>query len=89
MIEGLKNDALVRKIGGPYRLAALMQRRLKELIDGARPLVDTEGKNLVEVVVQEIVEDKIAIDYSKSEGISAPKPDEAHDVSEQSTEGDR
>jgi DNA-directed RNA polymerase subunit omega len=89
MIEGLKNDTLVRKIGGPYRLAALMQRRLKELIDGARPLVDTEGKNLVEIVVQEIVEDKIAIDYSKSMGISAPKLDEVYETSEQTPEGDR
>ena len=88
MIEGLKNDTLVRKIGGPYMLAALMQRRLKELIDGARPLVDTEGKNMVEIVVQEIAEDKIAIDYSKSEGISSPELGEAGEPKERSGSGD-
>jgi DNA-directed RNA polymerase subunit omega len=69
MIEALKDDAIVKKVGGQFRLTALVQRRMKEIIEGSRPLVETEGKNLVEVVVDEILHDKITIDYSKTEGL--------------------
>jgi len=69
MIDALKDDALIKKVGGAFRLTALIQRRLKELIEGARPLVETEGKTIIEIAVTEIQEDKIAIDYSKSIGL--------------------
>lgn len=70
MIEILKSDAIVEKVGGKFRLTALIQRRLKELVEGARPLVDIKGKTLVQVVAEEIMQDKIAIDYDKSEGLT-------------------
>ena len=72
MIEALKNDALVKRVGGQFRLSALIQRRLRELVEGSRPLVDTQGKTLVEVAIAEIAEDKIAIDYDLSEGLEPP-----------------
>ncbi len=74
MIEHLKKDELVIKVGGIFRLTALVQRRLKELIEGSRPLVDPTGKNLIEVALEEIAQGKIIIDYDKTEGIH--KPDE-------------
>ena len=43
MIEGLKNDDIIDKMGGRFRLTALIQRRLVELMQGARPMVDTRG----------------------------------------------
>lgn len=67
MINELKSDVLIKKVGGAFRLTALVQRRLKELIEGSRPLVDPQGKTMVEIVVQEIAEDKIIIDYDKTE----------------------
>ncbi len=65
MIEALRSDEIVRKCGGRFKLTALIQHRLKELIvDGARPLVDTEGKTNMEIVIDEILEEKITSDYS-------------------------
>ncbi|HRX86991.1 MAG TPA: DNA-directed RNA polymerase subunit omega [Phycisphaerae bacterium] len=61
MITGLKSDNLVNKVGGRFKLAALIQRRMVELLQGARPLVETKGLTDIEVVVQEILEDKIDI----------------------------
>ena len=61
MIEALKSDEIVRKVGGRFRLTALIQRRLGEIIDGARPLVDRNGMSDLEVVIQEIMQDKITI----------------------------
>ena len=75
MIEALKDDALIKKIGGPFRLTALVQRRMKELIDGSRPLVETEGLTIIEVTVQEILQDKIGVDYDASKGLSVLTPD--------------
>lgn len=72
MIDALKSNELVDKIGGRFKLTALIQKRLYELMHGARPLIeDTEGKTQLEIVVEEIVQDKIAIDYEAS-GITEP-----------------
>jgi DNA-directed RNA polymerase subunit omega len=76
MIEGLKGDELVKKVGGTFRLSALIQRRLKELVEGARPLIDGTGMTPLEIVVQEIKEDKIAVDYQKTEDLEPPDADE-------------
>jgi DNA-directed RNA polymerase subunit omega len=59
MIEILKNDDIIRKIGGRFKLTALIQRRLVELMQGARPMVETRGLTDMEVVVKEIMEGKI------------------------------
>lgn len=72
MLKILKNDDLVKKIGGKFRLTALIQRRLRELVDGARPLVESKGKSFIEIALEEIAQDKIAIDYEKSENIEPP-----------------
>ncbi len=71
MIEALKSDEIVAKVGGRFKLTALIQKRMLELLDGARPLVDPEGLTDLEVVVQEILQDKIAIDYEAS-GLDKP-----------------
>ncbi len=63
MLEDLKSTEIVNKVGGRFKLTALIQKRLNELLRGARPLIeDTEGKTQLEIVVQEILQDKIAID---------------------------
>ena len=71
MIEALKSDEIVNKIGGRFKLTALIQKRMIELMDGARPLVERDGLTDLETVVQEILQDKITIDYEAS-GITPP-----------------
>ncbi len=72
MIEALKSDEIVNKVGGRFKLTALIQKRLVEIIDGARPLIEREsGMTDLEVVIQEILQDKITIDY---EGSGLPLP---------------
>ncbi len=74
MIEELKNDELVYNVGGRFKLAALIQKRLVEMVEGARPLVERKpGMTDIEVVVQEILEGKIAIDYEHSD---VPNPED-------------
>lgn len=68
MIEALKSDEIVRRMGGRFKLTALIQRRLRELvIDGARPLVERHGRTDLEIVIDEILEGKIAPDFSETD----------------------
>jgi DNA-directed RNA polymerase subunit omega len=68
MIEDLKNVEIVNKVGGRFKLSALIQKRMLEIMQGSRPLIeDTDGKTMMEIVVEEVKNDKIAIDWSKSE----------------------
>ena len=74
MIEALKSEDIINKVGGRFKLTALIQRRMVELMEGARPLVERKkGMTDMEVVIQEILEDKVAIDYENSD---IPRPED-------------
>ena len=63
MLDELKSEKIVNKVGGRFKLTALIQKRMGELLAGARPLIeDTEGKSMMEIVVQEILQDKITFE---------------------------
>lgn len=66
MIEALKRDDLIRKVGGRFRLTALIQKRWLDLMNGAPPLVEPDNMTPIEVIVQEILQDKLTIDYEAS-----------------------
>ena len=72
MIEALKSDEIVKKVGGRFKLTALIQKRMLELMGGARPLVECDHMTDLETVIQEILQDKIAIDYEGS-GLARPE----------------
>ena len=73
MLDELKSTDIINKVGGKYKLTALVQKRLGELLQGSRPLIEnTEGKTQLEIVVQEILQDKIAADYGAGD-IGKPK----------------
>jgi DNA-directed RNA polymerase subunit omega len=59
MIEAFRHDDIIDKFGGRFKLAALIQRRWLQLLQGARPMVESKGLSDLEIVVQEILEDKI------------------------------
>ena len=62
MIEVLRHDDIIERIGGRFKLTALIQRRWLELLQGARPMVDPEGLTEMEVVIQEILEGKVELE---------------------------
>lgn len=63
MIEALRHDDLVDKLGGRFKLAALIQRRWLQLLQGARPMVQSKGLTDMEIIVQEILEGKIEMEF--------------------------
>lgn len=66
MIEALKSEEIVDKMGGRFKLCTLIQRRLVQLMDGARPMVEREGRSDLELVIEEILQGKITFEYDPS-----------------------
>lgn len=63
MIQALKGDEIADKMGGRFKLCTLIQRRLVQLMQGARPLVDRNGRSDLELVIEEIMQGKITYEF--------------------------
>ena len=59
MLEALKEEVIVNKVGGRFKLSTLIQKRLVQINRGSRPLIDNPPENKMEIVLQEIMQDKI------------------------------
>jgi DNA-directed RNA polymerase subunit omega len=59
MIEDLKNEDIINQVGGRFKLTALIQKRLRELMFGARPMVEPGNLTQIEIAIREIKEGKI------------------------------
>jgi DNA-directed RNA polymerase subunit omega len=64
MLDDLKEEAIVNKVGGRFKLSTLIQKRMVALNTGAKPLVDARSADRTQTVLQEILEDKIYLDAS-------------------------
>ncbi len=64
MHEEFKEETIVNKVGGRFKLSTLIQKRLVALNKGARPLVDMRQSDKMAIVIQEIMQDKIFLDNS-------------------------
>ena len=62
MLDELREEAITNKVGGRFKLSTLIQKRMVALNAGARPLVDMNTDNKMQIVVQEILQDKIYLD---------------------------
>jgi DNA-directed RNA polymerase subunit omega len=64
MIDELKEEEIVNKVGGRFKLSTLIQKRMIALNQGARALVDHRGIDKMSIVIQEIMQEKIYLDMS-------------------------
>jgi DNA-directed RNA polymerase subunit omega len=64
MLDELKEEGIVNKVGGRFKLSTLIQKRMVALNTGARPLVDLRSSDKMAIVIQEILQDKIYLDMS-------------------------
>ena len=62
MIDDLREDEIIQKVGGRFKLSTLIQKRLVALNAGARPMVDARTDDKMQIVIREILADKIYLD---------------------------
>lgn len=64
MLDELKEEEIVNKVGGRFKLSTLIQKRMVALNTGAKPLVDLRTPDKLAIVMEEILQDKIYLDAS-------------------------
>lgn len=74
MHEELKEEAIVNKVGGRFKLSTLIQKRLVQLNQGSRPLILAQTTDKMKIVLQEILQDKIYLDSSNQLRITGDLP---------------
>ena len=75
MLDAFREEAIVNKVGGRFRLSSLIQKRMVALNRGARPLVDLVTNNAMLIVVEEILNDKIYLDTAGNVALADGAPD--------------
>ena len=53
MIDELREEEIVNKVGGRFKLSTLIQKRLVALNAGGRPLVDIDSDDKMQIVIEE------------------------------------
>jgi len=64
----ITSEKALAKIGNAFILATLLAERVKELRRGAKPLVETDSKNPMEIALQEICAGKITYKVPEVKG---------------------
>ncbi len=82
MLDELKEEEIVNKVGGRFKLSTLIQKRLVALNAGSRPLVDINSNDHMQIVVAEIVQDKIYLDGSKNVRVTGESNEGAGELPE-------
>ena len=77
MHDELKEEGIVNKVGGRFKLSTLIQKRMVALNTGARPLVDLKTTDKMAIVIQEILQDKIYLDSTGQVRTRGPSLGEA------------
>lgn len=81
MYDELKEEEIVRKVGGRFKLSTLIQKRMVQLNQGARPLINTNLEDKMAIVLQEILQDKIYLDRTQEVGLGqSPDFDETPEL---------
>jgi DNA-directed RNA polymerase subunit omega len=78
MHDELKEEGIVNKVGGRFKLSTLIQKRMVMLNTGAKPLVEVRGGDRMAAVIQEILQDKIYLDASGQVQTRGGPGDAAH-----------
>ena len=89
MAKGVDANVLMDIYGGHFRLTSIVQKRLRELVRGARPLVDVPRgrKDLIDIVMRELEEGRI----EPTEGHAEPEDEDifgAEETEETDDSGD-
>lgn len=57
------------KFGGPFAMTAVLQKRVRELIQGSRPYVETDKIRPVDIALEEILAGRIGIEYLEESAV--------------------
>ena len=53
------------KFGGPFAMTAILQKRVRELVQGSRPLVETNKVRPIDIALEELLEDRLTLEHQE------------------------
>ena len=59
------------RLGGPFAMTAILQMRVRELVQGSRPMVETDKTRPSDIALEELLAGRLALDPPEDE--SAPQ----------------
>ena len=59
---------LVRQVGGSFKLTALLQKRVRELVRGQKPLYETRERDYIRIASEELERGLIELVPDEEEG---------------------
>ena len=65
MAKTYTRDELIEKVGGQFKLCALINKRKKELALGLPPLLDIDSADVDVIIGEEIMQDKIKLNLAE------------------------
>ena len=66
MLDDLKEEGIINRVGGRFKLCTLMQKRLVALNTGAPAMVTSRTGDRMQIVIDEILQGKISLDTEAS-----------------------
>ncbi|MCA9174417.1 MAG: DNA-directed RNA polymerase subunit omega [Planctomycetales bacterium] len=81
MLDELKEEEIVNKVGGRFKLSTLIQKRLVQLNAGSPAKVDLAAHDKMSIVLQEILQDKIFLDTENNLRHTGDLPSDGPDIS--------
>jgi DNA-directed RNA polymerase subunit K/omega len=62
---------LSSKVGGLFKLTVLLQKRIRELVNGAPKLVETSTEDYIQIALMEVEQDKISLEHLTDEELKS------------------
>ena len=62
---------LSSKVGGLFKLTVLLQKRIRELVNGAPKLVETSTEDFIKIALMEVEQDKISLEHLTDEELES------------------
>jgi DNA-directed RNA polymerase subunit omega len=50
------------RYGGPFAMTSILQKRVRELVQGARPLVETNKTRPIDIALEELLANRIQLE---------------------------
>ena len=64
------------RFGGPFAMTSILQKRVRELVQGARPLIETDKTRPIDIALDELLANCLTLEHIEDDGL----PQAPHDI---------
>ncbi len=57
------------RFGGPFAMTSILQKRVRELVGGSRPMVETNLTRPIDIALEELLANRLSLEHEEAEGI--------------------